>query len=117
MLYVFHLEEELTEIFDWERLGVNLIHAARYGLLNVLCFHMTCNGYDFGLVTPLYVVLLVELTNLLGRLVAIHERHVAVHKDEREEPRIALVKCLFDSIKCLFSVIGKLCQLVPIFHI
>ena len=48
----FHGHEELSELLDWERLWIDLIHAAANGSLDVLVLYMAGDSHDLGLLLP-----------------------------------------------------------------
>jgi hypothetical protein len=104
-LYEPSLHQELAELLDRQRLLENLIHPTLLRFLDVFALYVACDGHNLGLSITLDVVILVELSDIFGRIVTVHKWHVAVHQDERVPERVTLLYGILDLANCLFAVV------------
>lgn len=77
---------------------------------------MAGDSDDLRLVLTLDSCLLPLLANLLGRLVPVHKRHVAVHKDEAVAVRVVLLDSLLDLVHGLLAIEHLIGALLEVLH-
>ena len=102
-----HLNQQLSEIFDWQWFGIYLVHAAAESLVDVLVLYVTGDGHDPWLLVARDVHLGISTADALAGLVPIDEGHVAVHQNERVPVWVTLVDGLLDHADGLLAVVGE----------
>ena len=91
-----------------DRLCQGLVHSESEALLDVLLLCVACDSADYWLLfNSVSKLIVVELSDLLSALEAVHEWHVAVHQDEAILtilPLFLLFNVISDDLKGLLSV-------------
>ena len=102
-----------TKVYNWKRLRINNIHSTVFCLSDILLFNMAsdCNDVE----SPSSVVF-EDSPYPLDSLVAIHERHHAVGKDEGVPIWITFVYCLLDMLYQLFAIVAAVNLRVNVLH-
>ena len=111
---VIHLHEELAELFDWQWLRVDLVHATTDGLLHILVLHMASDRHDPGLLCSRNIQSQEKLPDSFGCLIPIQEGHVAVHKNKRKSEWVLFVHRLLYRLYSLFSIVSEFCHFSPL---
>ena len=109
-----HGHEELPELPNRQWLRVHFVHSAVDGSLNVFVLNMAGDGHDLGLLVSGDVYALEHLSDPYGCLVSVHERHVAVHQDQRVFVVVAFADALLYDLNSLLSVVGEFRKLLSL---
>ena len=81
LLFYFEVQfhNNLLQNICRDGLWQNFVHSAVYGSINVLCLGVSSHCQDNWL---RYILIIKERPYLIGRLVSVHEGHVAVHQNQ-----------------------------------
>ena len=75
---------------------------------------MACDRNDLWLFLSRYIHIQEHFPDASSGLVPIHERHVAVHEDQRVFVIIALVDAFLYNFDCLLPVVGEFSKFLPL---
>ena len=90
--------QSFEELVDFDGLGEVAVHAAAQGLLAILLKGVRGHGEDGHLCAGR----IVQATDGLGGLIAVHDRHLHVHEHQLVVPR----RCVHDLLHRLAAVHG-----------